>query len=371
MQLRQSGQRPLPSAGKKPVLHEGLMRTQLCLLLVSGLLGSALAQDPLPKSGPRSGSTTSMRLDVVVTPKSGTPVGSLTQQDFTLLDNQAVQPLTSFRAEGSGAPVEVVIVLDAVNANYTTVSYARQQLDKYLSADEGQLARPTTLAILSDKGIQAQGGFTRNGKELMTTLDQQVVALRTIGRDTGFYGAQERLDDSLKGLRLLVQHEATVPGRKLILFISPGWPLLSGVRVDLSRTQQEGILHQVMQLSAELQQAHVTLYQIDPRGNNAPLESRVYYQNYLKPVVKPGQAEIADLSLQVLAIHSGGLVLNASNDVADLVQRAVADASNFYEITFVPPPSEHPDEYHAIQVKVAQPGLTARTIDGYYTYTKP
>jgi hypothetical protein len=35
-------------------------------------------------------------LDVVVTPKSGTPVSGLLEQDFTILDNSAPQTITSF-----------------------------------------------------------------------------------------------------------------------------------------------------------------------------------------------------------------------------------------------------------------------------------
>jgi hypothetical protein len=55
-------------------------------------------------------------LDVVVSPNSGPPVSGLQQQDFTVLDNNVPQTITSFEAlDGPQAPTEVVLVIDAVN----------------------------------------------------------------------------------------------------------------------------------------------------------------------------------------------------------------------------------------------------------------
>jgi hypothetical protein len=68
----------------------------------------------------------------------------------------------------------------------------------------------------------------------------------------------------------------------------------------------------------------------------------------------------------VLAVHSGGLVLTSSNSVVDELQQCVADGSAYYEVSFNGTPAERRDEYHSIDVKVAEPGLTARTLQGYY-----
>jgi VWFA-related protein len=262
--------------------------------------------------------------------------------------------------------VRVLIVIDAINAGYTTVAYERQQLDKFLSANNGQLARPTALAILTDKGLQMQPASTRDGKAIMAALDAQTTGLRFVGRDTGFYGAEERQQTSLNALRTLITKEAEIPGRKLLIFVSPGWALFSGPRIELSNKQQQGIYAEVAQLTDQLEQANITLYAVDPRGNNQPIQSRFYYQGFLKGVSKPQQTELADLSLQVLATHSGGLVLNSNNNIDQLVKRAVDDAAEYYEIAFTPAPAEHPNEYHSIDIKLSQPGLTARTQQAYY-----
>ena len=331
-------------------------------------LASALAQEPIPTPKPDASSMTSMQLAVVVNGKHDKPVEQvLPESAFTLLDNGVSRPIKSFRHVASDAPVRVLIVIDAVNAGYTTIAYEREQIDKFLSANNGQLARPTALAILTDKGVQQQPASTRDGHAIRAALDAQTTGLRFLGRDTGFYGAEERLDLSLNALRTLIAGEAELPGRKLIIFVSPGWALFSGPRIELDTKQQQGIFGQVIQLTRQLQQANVTLYAVDPRGNNQPIQSRFYYQDYLKGVAKPQQTDFADLSLQVLATHSGGLVLNSNNNIDELVKRAVDDAAEYYEISFVPAPAEHPNEYHAIDIKLADPGLTARTRQAYYS----
>ena len=63
---------------------------------------------------------------------------------------------------------------------------------------------------------------------------------------------------------------------------------------------------------------------------------------------------IGDLSLQVLAAQSGGLVLNGSNDLTALLEQSVADGQAYYELSFDPPRADHPDEYHHIEVQVEQ-----------------
>jgi hypothetical protein len=75
---------------------------------------------------------------------------------------------------------------------------------------------------------------------------------------------------------------------------------------------------------------------------------------------------MGNLALQVLAVQSGGLALSLSNYVSEEMQQAIADTQTYYEISFDPPVARQPDEYHQIQIKVARPGLSARTRQGFY-----
>ena len=162
--------------------------------------------------------------------------------------------------------------------------------------------------------------------------------------------------------------ESTRPGRKIVLWVSPGWPLLSGPNVQLNSKQQQQIFSTIVRLSNQLRQGNVTLYSIDPLGTGDAGSFRTfYYEQFVKGVSKAVDVEPGNLGLQVLAVQTGGLALNSSNDVTGLLERCVADASDYYQISFSPPPAEHRDEYHQLEVRVAKPGLTARTRQGYYS----
>lgn len=336
------------------------------LLFFSFLLLSdaSYSQQAVP---PSAGTSGQIKLDVVVTPGSGGPVQGLQQQDFVVLDNKVPRPITSFTPiAGSQAPVEVILLIDAVNARFDTVAYERDQINKFLTADGGELAHPVTLAVLTDQGTQIQQGGSQDGKKLKEALDQYGIGLRTLRQSAGFYGAEERLDISLRALDGLIAREETKPGRKLVLWVSPGWPLISGPGVQLDNKQQQAIFKQIATLSTRLRKAQITLYNINPLGAGENLLRADYYKTFLNGVSKPSQVDIGDLGLQVLATQTGGLALTTDNDITAMLQRAMNDTKAYYEISFDAAPGEHPDEYHRVNVQVEKSGLIARTRTGYY-----
>ncbi len=335
----------------------------LSLLLLT--CGWALAQqEPRASAKPAA---RSVQLDVVVSGKGGAPVAGLQQQDFGLLDNGAARPIRSFKAVSAGEePVQVILLIDGVNTRFTTVAYERSQMEKFLKSDEGRLAHPTTIAVLTDKGVQVNKGFSQDGNTLSATLDETENSLREITRSSGFWGADERLQISLGAMRQLAAYGATLPGRKLVIWISPGWPLLSGPDVQLSGKQQKQIFSDVVTYSTQLREAKVTVYDVNPNGAEESLNRLDYYQVFLKGVSKAEQANLGNLALQVLAVQSGGLTLDSSTDIAAMLKKCVADADTWYEVTFDMAGAEQPNEYHKIEIKVDKPGLTARTQTGYY-----
>jgi VWFA-related protein len=315
---------------------------------------------------PNQPSAHKILLDVVVTPKSGPPATGLQQQDFTLLDNKVPQTITSFQAvDGRQAPIEVVLVVDAVNTGYQNLSYERNQIEKFLRADGGNLAHPTSFAVLTDTGIQIQEGSTSDGNALSASLDQYTIGLRN--RAAGMWGAFERLQVSLDGLSKLAERESARPGRKVILWISPGWPLLSGPNVGLDAKQQQRLFDDIVSLSTQFLQARITLYSIDPLGTSDNVSRAMYWQGFVKGISKPSQVQVGNLALQVLATQSGGVALTFSNDVAALLQKCLADTAAYYEISFDPPIGDRANEYHHLEIRVAEPGLTPHARQGYYS----
>jgi VWFA-related protein len=338
-----------------------------CLLFLVALLlaSTASAQQSSPTTQPAAGKVV---LDVVVTAKSGTLVSGLQQQDFTILDNKTARTITSFEAvEGRQAPVEVVLLVDAVNAPYQVVAFERDQIDKFLRAEGGDLAHRTAVAFLTDSGLQFQHEFSTNGNTLSASLDRYTVSLRDLRRSAGFWGAVDRFQISLNGLHELVEQEAAGPGRKIILCISPGWPLLSGPEVELDKKEEQQLFGDIVDFSTEFLRDRITLYSINPWGPNEPLGRETYWESFEKGIDKPSQVNAGDLAAQVLATQSGGVAFNATNDLSALVEKSLADTRAYYEISFDPPMQDRPNEYHRLEIHIARPGVTARTRQGYYS----
>jgi VWFA-related protein len=314
-----------------------------------------------------------MTLDVVVTDKSGKPVSGLEQKDFTLLDNKQPQKIVSFQAVAGGAatadlPMEVVLLVDTVNTEFTNVAIERKEIEKFLLRNGGALALPVSLVFFSNS--TATGTISsRDGNAVLADLNQKELGLRTIGRSQGVFGAIERMQLSIVTLRKLADYEATMPGRKLVVWISPGWFFLtSGMdQVLASKRLKQELFSSIVAVSDGLRRARMTLFNIDPLGTAAAGSlGTTDYKQFLKGVKKADQADNGNLALQVLASQSGGLVLNSSNDLAGEIATCVADANGFYVLSFEGLPGDGPNEYHALEIKLDKPGLAARTRSGYY-----
>jgi VWFA-related protein len=204
---------------------------------------------------------------------------------------------------------------------------------------------------------------SKDGNALATMLDQSVGTVRA--RDTAgdVFGQAEQFQTSVKTVFGIAENEARKPGRKILIWIGPGWPLLDDPHFIQTGESKQSYFHSIVTLSGKLRDARMTLYSIYAIVG---VNSRGLYEAYLKPVKEPHKAETGHLALQVLAIHSGGRVIDASNDLPGQIASCIADIGAYYTLSFAPPPAAHADEYHDLKVQVAQPGLAARTNSGYY-----
>jgi len=368
-------QRPI-----RRVVMQILFRVPMLLLCLSL---SAVAQqiEPAATSQIQPGAVKASRLgsadrqitlDVVVTDRSNMVVPGLQQQDFTVLDNKQPSQILSFQAESAAAMkpdagVEVVLVVDEVNTTFQRVAYERTEIKRFLGQNGGKLVHPVSLVYFTDAGTQIQTNPTLDGNGLSAAFDQHETALRTITRGTGIYGAEDRTQLSLNALDAIAANEATRPGRKIVIWVSPGWPTLSGPHIDLTLKQAQGVFNSVVKISAALRQARMTLYSVDPLGlADAGGIRTTYYEEFLKGLKKPSDAQIGNLALQVIATQSGGLALYGSNSITGAINRCVADANAFYFLTIAAAPADRANDYHDLNVRVGTPGLTVRTRTGYY-----
>ena len=334
-------------------------RRLLSLALLSLGAACAAAQQP-----PAIAHEATIQINVFTTPAVAE---SLSAQDVQLLDNKQPRPVTSLRRIGAGGdPVHVIVVLDAVNLPFIRMAYERSEIEKFLRANGGRLTNPTTFAVVTDKATDVQQPFTTDGNALSAAIAKYPVGMREVRRDEGIWGADERTQISLKALTELTAYAAKIPGEKMVLWVSPGWPLLTGIRSDLTGKQHQEIFRSVVDYSQQMRLAKVTLYNINPLGPEEDLIRASYYQDFVKGIAKPQDTDIADLSLQVLAVQSGGLTFTGNSDVSGNMQKCVTEARSMYELTFTPAPAERADEFHQLQVTTVKPGVTARARNGYY-----
>ena len=334
--------------------------TLVCVLAVAASLFTANARKPLPQPA---------RFDWISWLSTQWRARCrFEQKDFTIIDNKHKQPITSFRAvSGRDSKAKVIVVLDAVNIDYERVAFAREEIEKYLRAEGGQLTHPTAFALLTDKGMQIQEQYSTDGNSIAAAVEANITGLREIRRSSQ-YGGFERYNISIEGLRQLVEREVSTPERKIVLFVSPGWPLLSGPAVEnaLDTKQQKQLFETLVVVITQMQRANITLYSANPLGAGES-ESRVlYYESFLKGVNESRRMEPGNLALQVLAVQSGGRAIDFNNDVSGVLRQSVADTQNYYEISFEPAPADPKNYYHRVEVKLAKPDLTARARMGYY-----
>jgi VWFA-related protein len=309
-----------------------------------------------------------MHLDVVVDDKAGNPVSGLELNDFTLLDNNQPARILSFHAVGALAekpaePVQAILVLDAANLDFSVIAREREEIDKFLRSNGGKLPIPVSLFMVSDDGVKILVQPSIDGNSVAAQLDQANVALRSITRASGFNGAIERLELSIRSLNSLVSVVGSKPGRKLLVWVGDGWPLLDAPDITFSSKGEQQLFSEIVRMSASLRESRITLYSV---SEGFPGPRTFLYQGYLKGVRSSKQVNPANLSDKVFAVQSGGRALGPSNDLAGEFAKCIEDAAPYYTLTFDPPHPEKPGEYHDLKVQIAKPGLTARTNTGYY-----
>jgi hypothetical protein len=152
----------------------------------------------------------------------------------------------------------------------------------------------------------------------------------------------------------------------VVFWLGPGWPTPvppQSAMTDVDLRNQRTYIAVSIQISKLLHDSGIVLY----GGYTA---GEFYMRDFLKPVRKVSDADPRILRLNVLAIKSGGKgelpETNRDRVVTDALEHVAADANSFYEIWFEAPEAKTADEFHELRVTVDRPGLTARTITGYY-----
>jgi VWFA-related protein len=413
------------------MVMNGSFRTALFVLLAMPALawGLQTAEPPrpvlIPHRAPQSDNPVStpgrIKLDVVVTDKAGKPVTGLEAHDFTLLDSKVPRKILSFQAFDGitvkpDLPVEVILLFDFVNDDLANLYSERREVLAFLRENGGHLAQPTSIFVFRDTSLQSMRQPTSDGNLLADAVAKMKTSFRVNGYESGANGDMERYKESLHALSAIAEYEKKRPGRKLLFWIGPGWPLLNSLHFQPTLYTLKQNFKSIIEFSTMLREARVNVYSVGvgeyhvtaahsewdkqnawTSGNPASFFNGMYddanattgsetdpgmasfvvmkdyynpsdYLADLKGVKQYWRANAASLSVKVLATQNGGRVLGLNNGLASQIDSSIQDARAFYTISFNPSPAAHPNEYHDLKVLIESDGtkLTAHTSTGYY-----
>ncbi len=327
-----------------------------------------LSHRPPPKPKSQLTPEGKIKLDVVVDDGAGKSVPGLQPWDFKILDDGQPRKVISFRAFNDAGvkpdpPVEVILVMDTLNLPFQQVAFVRGEIEGFLRQNGGKLPQPLTLVLLTDAGIRFQPRPSTDGNAIASVVDGIKGSVSMINPAMGGGGYVERFQRSERAMDNIAQNEARKPGRKLLVWAGPGWPLLSRPADGYSDKDQKRNFDGIVELSTALRQARIAVYSVAPSSAANP--NAFLYKNFLKGVRTFKDADFGNMALAVLVTQTGGKVLGPDNNLAAQIDRCITDANDFYRISFDPPAAAHGDEYHDLKVVVDKPNVTVRTNSGY------
>jgi VWFA-related protein len=325
-------------------------------------------------------------VDTVVTQASGTPVSGLQQEDFRLSDNGVPQTITSFIAvSGREAQISVIVVLD-LRGSSRELATTVEDVKRFLRSGGGELAYSTTIEFVTNKGLELRGGPSRDGNAISASLKKPAVSILNVEDLVDPRKRQERFAVSFPAFASLVATERDKPGRKIIIWISAGWPPVVNSDFDPRATKRQvqqlqlQVFGNVVQLTRQLYQGQTTVYSISPPSlgdSDSGFTNEYIYlgrpgrdRDY-PAIQSPSDIRWDDLELRPIALRSGGLALYSGHDLASTLRQCIAETVPFYELSFDPMLSDVPNKYHSLNVQVAKPGLAARARRGYYSQPWP
>ena len=384
------------------MLQVRLTAAAAAILLCVGVLAATPGQDQQQPPQPFRSGTTTVRVDATVIDRSGRPVSTLTADDFEVREDEAVQPVTSFKflantgqpsddrslpirsqqhaaAEAARDDVRVFLVFwDEYHIGpYQNAQRAREALSRIMLTAFG----PTDLVAIMDPLTPSSAiEFSRDRRALSDRIHKlegrrgvylpprsaaEEAQLEVVNWNAPAVEAF-RAQVSVSAIKAAAAHLGTLrEGRKTMIVVTEGlspWnqgramsggsamdarpgtgpvpPMLSGPAMRREIDDQNIAIDMVRTANDSNTAVHV----LDPRGLTVAFGSA--------------------LMLETLAYGSGG-ELHRSNDLGASVERIVSQASATYLLGYT---KDMPQDgrFHEIKVKVTRGGYEVRARAGYW-----
>lgn len=284
-------------------------------VVLSGMAVLAAQQTPQQGATFKSGTRT-VPLYATVIDKTGRLVPDLQRDEFEILDNGVVQPISLFANEIQ--KITVVIMLDTSGSMTFQIENLKEGAEQFvLRMLPGDKAR---IGSFSDKIIITPPAFTGNRDELIRVLHNDI----DFGNPTALWDATDRSMDAMDGLE----------GRRVVLLFTDGDDNIS--RKSQGDCQRRALAGEFM------------IYGIGLRGTTGG-----------------GITQRPDAGLRKIAEETGGgyFEIKSTTDMNSTFTRVANELHSQYVLGFAPDKLD--GKIHKIEVRVKQPGLIARTRKSY------
>lgn len=359
-----------------------------------------------------------VQVNIVVHGKDRRPVADLKKADFQLWENGKPQQISFFAVEHGNklsqpklnlpknvfsnrlgeqiaVPTSVtVIVLDMLNTTWADQVYARRQVSKFL----GQIQPGDRVALyVLGRGLRVLHDYTTDASELVAKISGSRAGLlpdveassvaqdRVADAEDGLIPARlleaeirmadfiagNRVLNTLKSLEAIAEHLAAVPGRKSLVWVSGGFPLMIGFdqiseSVTLNsevRRDQRTFFDETERTIRALNHANVAIYPVDARG--LMTDPRIAASNRTMRSLSAWAPPNLD-TMSMLADRTGGKAYYNTNDIAGAVREVFTDAEVTYTLGYYSNKPELDSRFREIKVKVNRPGASVRHRRGYF-----
>ncbi len=373
-----------------------------------------------------------VQLDVVAEDKKGRAVTDLTRERFEVYDQGKPQQIRIFtrhsvsgpalpaaddgqhrvftnRAEARSGPAGVtVILIDSLNTRWVNQAYARQQLIRFLL----QIHPDDHVAIysLGVGGFRVLHDFTQDASDLVAKLNSwngEATPAKTnpdahdvvqqladwLNSNNAYHVQSQDIGDwdrfssgqSLKILTAIANQLAGIAGRKNLIWISVGFPVvnwggLQNFVFDRSPTRQEGLKmgdpqsleNQMIAAMRAISDDNVAIYPVDAASLYGPffsMSSQEPGQVGMKALVSVhGREEV----MSDIARKTGGKAFFESNDLKNAIRVAMDDSEFTYTLGYYPDAVQFNGKFRTLKVKVTdRPDVRLRYRQGYLDSPEP
>jgi len=384
--------------------------------------------------------TTHMVLvDAVVTDKQGKAITGLKPEDFEIEENGKAQKIASLTTpadhgpalgpqlppgiysnkpqyRSTGAPI-TVLLLDALNTEFTDQAYARGQMltfvrDNFKPSDRMAVFTLTgSLNVLQDftsdpqvlytalQRYKAQPQTFQKADQASTSLSNSstaITAVSSLDASTGplndavgaaeaalgsfsgvaqAYAKDQRAVITLSALGSLARILGGLPGRKNLIWVAGDLRDISFIPEDRTMTQEE----------IEEAQSGINTRRVGEHaaGNAAETFRTAHAQEFRETAARLASAQVAvypvdarglsistDINSQEtmreMARETGGRAYVNQNEIKIGVQRAFDDEAASYTIGYYPENKKYDNKYRSIKVKIKRDGVEVQSRRGYY-----